>query len=362
MRRALILSGRFGKGHDVVAEACAAALEPLDTQSRVVDSIELLGGAGSAAGDWVFRRLLSVNPIYDAFHFSQLRVGGSLARGLDTLALRTMYPRFLAETQAWPPDLLISVFATGAAAAARYQREQQPAVRTVVVMTDSYAHRLWVHEGTDLFVVTSHLAACSVRRYRPRARVAVVSAPARPAFYGAPEKPLAREAFGVPHDAACVLLMSGAWGIGPLDEAAAGLARAGYWVLAVAGNNAKLAARLQSVARADARVVAFGFTDRVPELMAAADVVVTSSGDTCTEARVIGRPLVLLDVVPGHGRENLMHELERGNAVVASATPDELVTSVGAFLEDGAQDTPPITSPEGWQRELREALAGIGFP
>ena len=75
MRRALILSGRFGKGHDVVAEACAAALAPLATESRIVDSIELLGGAGSAVGDWVFRRLLSVTPIYDAFHFSQLRVG-----------------------------------------------------------------------------------------------------------------------------------------------------------------------------------------------------------------------------------------------------------------------------------------------
>ena len=144
------------------------------------------------------------------------------------MALRTMYPRFVAETEAWPPDLLVSVFATGAAAAARYQREHAPKVRTVVVMTDSYAHRLWVHEGTDLFLVTSHLAACSVRRYRPRARVEVVSAPARPEFYDAPPKAVARDALGVPQDAACVLLMSGAWGIGPLDEAAAGLARAGY--------------------------------------------------------------------------------------------------------------------------------------
>ena len=75
LKQALILSGSFGKGHDIVAEACAAALEPLDTQSRIVDSIALLGGPGSAVGDWVFRRLLSSAPIYDAFHFSQLRVG-----------------------------------------------------------------------------------------------------------------------------------------------------------------------------------------------------------------------------------------------------------------------------------------------
>ena len=190
----------------------------------------------------------------------------------------------------------------------------------------------------------------------------MVSAPARPEFYDAPPKAVARDALGVPQDAACVLLMSGAWGIGPLDEAAAGLARAGYWVLAVAGSNARLARRLQAVAATQPRVVAFGFTDRVPELMAAADVVVTSSGDTCTEARVVGRGLVLLDVVPGHGRENLMHELERGNAVVASTEPAELVAAVEAFLESGAHDAQPVTSTAGWERELREALAGIGFP
>ena len=97
LKRALILSGSFGKGHDVVAEACAAALEPLDTHSRIVDSIALLGGPGSAVGDWVFRRLLSSAPIYDAFHFSQLRVGTRLARGADAMALRQMYPHFLAE-------------------------------------------------------------------------------------------------------------------------------------------------------------------------------------------------------------------------------------------------------------------------
>ena len=49
--------------------------------------------------------------------------------------------------------------------------------------------------------------------------------------------------------------------------------------------------------------------------MAAADLVITSSGDTCSEARAVGRPLLLLDVVPGHGRDNLQHELELGDAV-----------------------------------------------
>jgi UDP-N-acetylglucosamine:LPS N-acetylglucosamine transferase len=60
-------------------------------------------------------------------------------------------------------------------------------------------------------------------------------------------------------------------------------------VLAVAGRNARLARELHELSRRSPRVIPFGFTDRVPELMAASDLVVTSSGVTCcTEARVVG--------------------------------------------------------------------------
>src|SRR5581483_5004964 len=109
----------------------------------------------------------------------------------------------------------------------------------------------------------------------------------------------ARSALAIPDDAHCVVLMSGSWGIGPLAEAADRLASAGVRVLAIAGNNAKLAERLRAVADRQPLVTAFGWTDRVAELMAASDLVITSSGDTCSEARAIGRHLLLLDVVPG---------------------------------------------------------------
>ena len=49
--------------------------------------------------------------------------------------------------------------------------------------------------------------------------------------------------------------------------------------------------------------------------MATADVVVALPGaNTCAEARVVGRHLLLLDVMPGHGRDNLLHELELDRA------------------------------------------------
>jgi UDP-N-acetylglucosamine:LPS N-acetylglucosamine transferase len=360
----MFLSGSLGKGHDTLAEACALALARRGIESRTIDCMAMLGQHGArAAGDWVFRRLLSIPSVYDAFHFSQLRGDGRLGQAADRAALGAMYRHLCVEMDAFHPDLVISVFATGAAASVRLKADY-PDIATAVFMTDSFAHRMWVHEGIDLFLVTSRVAAASVRRYWPQARVAVINAPVRPSFYRVPVQSVIRAELGVPAEASCVLLMSGAWGIGPLDEMARALAETGLWVLAVGGTNERLARRLAAVAANDRRILVFGYTERVAELMAASDVIVTSSGDTCREARVIGRGLILLDVVPGHGRENLMHELELGAAAVCSATPTSVLGAVQLMLADRpvAQATyhDPATA-AAWDEEFLAALAQGGI-
>lgn len=360
LQRALFLSGSLGKGHDVVAEACAGALESLGVQTRILDSMQLLGQGPGAIGDWVFRRLLSVTAIYDAFHFSQLRDDGRVGRLADRAAVTKMHAAVVEEVASFDPQLIVPVFATGAGAAALLKAER-PDVLSVVIMTDSFAHRMWVREHTDLFLVTSPAAAESVRRYWPEAQVRVVVPPVRPGFYRAPTKAEARLSLGLPADRPCVLLMSGAWGIGPLDKATEALAADGHSVLAVAGTNQGMERRLHDISHRRPGVVAFGYTDRVPELMAACDVVVTSSGDTCREARTVGRSIILLDVVPGHGRENLMHELEMGGATVCSPTPESISRAVRAFLADPERSRPgPPQAAGEAEAQFVDAVRSLG--
>jgi UDP-N-acetylglucosamine:LPS N-acetylglucosamine transferase len=229
---------------------------------------------------------------------------------------------------------------------------------TVTFCTDLNPHRLWVHPHTDAYLVTSQTSAAFVRRFDPEARIVVVPAPVRPQFYRAPDRSQARDALGIPADAGAALLMAGAWGLGPLAAVAAALADAGVHVIAVAGRNASLERRLQQAAANRPRIIPFGFTDRVPELMAAADVVVTTAGDTCSEARVLGRRLVLLDTVAGHGRENLQHELEVGAAAVAATEPDLLTRAVLRVVRDG-DDPPPQDRRPAWEAGLDELLAAV---
>ena len=231
----------------------------------------------------------------------------------------------------------------------------------VVFCTDVTPHRLWVHPHTDLYLVTSRAAECAVLRFQPEAQVAVVPAPVRPGFYQPPTQQEARARLGVPASERCVLIMSGAWGLGPLAVTAEALGRAGMYVLAVAGRNRKLEARLRTAAAHEPRLHVFGFTDRIPELMSAADLVITSSGDTCSEARVVGRHVLVLDAVPGHGRDNLQHELELGDASVTSARPADVVRCALAALDRVKPARPGATrSAAEWEAALSVALTRIG--
>jgi UDP-N-acetylglucosamine:LPS N-acetylglucosamine transferase len=325
--------------------------------------MSLLGRFGSKIGDWVFRRLTATPTLYDGLHFAHFRPGSSVANAVDRAATKRLVPALRRQLVLDPPDLVVSTFATGASAMAKLKAapmDHRPA--TVGMCTDVSPHRLWVWEGLDLFLVTSPAAAAAVRRYVPRAPIAVVPQPVRPAFYTAPEQRVARAGLEIDADARCALVMGGGWGLGPLAETARTLAQQGVVVLAVAGRNRHLVNALEAVARDQPGVVPFGFSDEVPKLMAAADVIVTTPGaTTCSEARVVGRPLVLLDVVPGHGRDNVQHELELDQADVCDPDPPRLVASVLAALDRTVRPAPSTAAIDRWDEHFAEALSVVGI-
>jgi processive 1,2-diacylglycerol beta-glucosyltransferase len=358
---AVLLGGPLGLGHEMMARCCEDLLDQSGWRTRRLDSMALLGPWNGGVGARLFHRLVAVPGLYDGLHFAHLRTGSRLADQMDRSATARLVPALRADLDRQPADLLLSVFATGASAAAKLKAEA-PGLRTVVLCTDVAVHRMWVAEGTDLFLVTSPAAAASVRRYLPRAPVAIVPPPVRSAFYAAPPQQQARAALGVPAHDFCVLIIDSGWGFGPLVESVSALAEAGVHVLAVAGRQPRIERRLRELAATTPRITPFGYTDRVPELMAAADLVMALPGaTTCSEARVVGRHLLLLDVMPGHGRDNLLHELELGRAHACVPTPRGVTASVLALRDEGIGQEPPAPPAPRWEPAYVAALQRIGL-
>jgi UDP-N-acetylglucosamine:LPS N-acetylglucosamine transferase len=363
--RALILSGSIGRGQDSAAEACQAAVVAAGGSASILDCMALLGETGRRLGEAAFRRALSVAPLYDALHFSQMRSDTALAERMEEAAARRLVPRLRQEIERSGAQLLVSAFATGVGALGRL-RSEMPHRRVVVVCTDAAAHRLWAHPAVDRYIVCSEMTAGTIRQYLPAADVVVLPPAVRPAFFNAPGRAQARDALGIDRAVPCVLLMGGGWGMARLVDAAAGLAGAGYRVLAVAGSNRALRHRLEALARSVPRsdgsgVTVYGYTTEVPALMAACDVVVATPGQTCHEARVVRRPLVVLDAVPGHGRENLLLEMVRGGALACTPRPSSVVAGVASVL-DGAVDADapwPVHDAAEWGVRFLSAVADL---
>lgn len=347
----------------MVTNVVADSFDRMGWSTEVVDCMSLLGSWSARLGDGVFRGLIGLPTLYDGIHFAHFRTGSRLARLMDRLATQRLLPRLSECLADRDFDVVLATFATGASAIAGLARPgegHRPA--TVVLCTDASPHSLWVRSGVDLFLVTSESAAAAVRRYSPRACLAVVPPPVRPAFYAAPSQADARAELGIDGDDRCVLLMGGGWGLGPLAQTARLLAERDVTVLAVAGHNARLANILGKEALDHPRIRSIGFTDQVPTLMAAADLVLTTPGaTTCSEARVVGRPLLLLDVIPGHGRDNIQRELELGHADVCDPDPYRLTASAVAVLDRTAGTPASGITSDRFGPELAKSLISIGI-
>jgi UDP-N-acetylglucosamine:LPS N-acetylglucosamine transferase len=362
-KSALILSGSIGRGHDSVAEACAQALESTELSEgiKTVDCMKLLGRTQGSIGELVFRSMIRHPAVYDGFHFTHLRAEGALGRRGNGAAakriVRSLDRLHLTE------DLLLglAVFPTGVSATGLL-KARNPGMKSVVFCTDATVHSRWVDASVDLYVTTCDLAERSVRRYDVRAEVAVVPPAVRAEFFSAPCKEEARRRFEVPDSDSCVLLVSGGWGIGPVAEAAAALSADGHCVLAVSGSNENLRHRLDRLAAKDERVRSLGMCKEMPAAVAAADVVVSATGQTCNEVHAVSRPLVVLDAVPGHGRENLIHEVMANGAVSASPRAESVVSAVAMALKSNDPGPPwPVRSSEQWSALFLRVLRPLSI-
>ncbi len=216
--RAMFLSGSLGKGHDTLAEGCCGRLGPPRCREsepsiawRCSDSTDPRLSVTGCSVDCC-RYLRSTMPSTSR---SSAVTDGWVGRptGLPWVrCIAICASRWTPFGRTWS-----SRCSRPAPALAFGSKRDYPPIATAVFMTDSFAHRMWVHEGTDLFLVTSGVAAASVKRYWPQARVAVVNAPVRPSFYRVPEQSEIRAELGLPSNASCVLPGVRCRGIGPFS-------------------------------------------------------------------------------------------------------------------------------------------------
>ena len=314
-----MLSASLGAGHDGAAAELARRLGDRGYDTRVEDYLDCLPLRIGAALRGVYRLQLRSAPwAYDAT-FRLWYLGRSLRSAL-TAALEVLTRRRLARLLADPAVCaVVSTYPLQSLVLGRARRRGRLRVPVATFITDFGVHPLWIHPGVDLTICVHGASAAEARRRTGRPVVATGPA-VRPEFRRGPaDRAAARRAFGLPDGARVALIVAGAWGVGDVEGAFAEVHATGTWVpVAACGANEALRARLA----ARGYGLALGWTDRMHEVMSAADVLVQNAGGlSCMEAFAVGLPVVTFRPLAGHGRVNAARMHAAGVAEVAGPGP-----------------------------------------
>lgn len=325
------MSASVGEGHDLPARVIrdeilerepgayvviedSLAVAPRWVARAVQDGARDINGTRNSVFELQYRAL-SVWPTHRAASWAIEKVARKGVAGL------------IAEHR---PDVIVSTYPGTTEALGRLRRKGEIDVPVASAITDLAALRYWASPGVDLHLIIHPESREEVEGIAPGSRIEAANGMYLATFREPRDSARARRDLGLPAEGPIALVSGGGWGVGDLVGAVKA-AREVATVVALCGRNEEVRADL---ARRFPDVRVEGFTDRMSDFMAAADVLVHSSaGLTVLEALIRGCAPISYGWGAGHIAVNNRAYARFGLARVAD-DPAALRAALAGALAD----------------------------
>lgn len=338
-RNILIISAEMGEGHNAAAAALTEAIRACWPGCVItqLDTMEVRGPRFARLARWSYGFQLNVWPwSYEVFYSTLSRSQGFA--DFSRAVVRLVFGRRLEKAmRGMEPDVVISTYPFGSGGLDWMRRKGRLQALTLTYIPAFHVHPLWAYGGIDMHFVMYDTAPEHALLPGMERTLRVGAPPVRGGF-GDVGRDEAREKLGLSPEEFVVLVTGGAWGLGAVAdgvEALVCLDGPPIHVVAVCGKNAQLEARVRALEGIGSGLLTvYGYVTTMPEMMAAADVVVTNgAGVTVLEALRTPRPVVAFAPLAGHGIASTKEMVRRHLAVEADTVP-ELAAQVKRLRTD----------------------------
>ncbi len=224
----------------------------------------------------------------------------------------------LKEISEWfKPDVIINTFPI--LASLKIKNAQGKNIPVFNIITDYYAHKLWISEEIDKFyIATDELQEEFKKMNIPTEKIVVSGIPVREAFEEIDNISKLHAKYNFKRGNSIVLINSGAFGIfRDIKKVCIKLCKhKNIQVAVVCGNNNLQKMKLESLGFKNLRV--FGFVENIHELYKISCCMITKPGGiTLTEALAVQLPLIIIKPVPGQEKENALYFEKKGAGIIA---------------------------------------------
>jgi len=182
-------------------------------------------------------------------------------------------------------------------------------------------HPFWIAEGTDLYIAASDFTKLALLAEGVADdKIRVFGLPSDAKFLQQFDRAALSAKLEIKSGEFTVLLMTGSFGIGPLEDIAKLLYR-DMQVLIVCAGNKRLFERLKKINLPNVKV--FGYINNTEELMAVSDIIVTKPGGS-TIAEILNMELVpvFISAIPGQEEMNVLALKQSGIGIVPKNIQD----------------------------------------
>ncbi|MDZ4816109.1 MAG: glycosyltransferase [Verrucomicrobiota bacterium] len=338
----LILHASAGAGHKRAAEAIATAIKSAHPECvfEVRDILDFTSSLFKRTYGQGYLDLVRTAPELWGYMYSlsDKNTSGKHEKKIRALfnKLSTLpFKKFLNEFQ---PDAVICTHFMPLEILSTLKTKGGSNAKIHCVITDFAVHALWLVDNVDHFYVCNEDARRFLIRkgYAPE-KVHVTGIPIDPVFAQKITSAMARKKIGLDPNTPTALLMTGGFGVGPSAELLGSFkeTETKCQIIMVAGKNEDLKKKADASAKAmKIPVKVFGFVSNIHELMDAADVVITKPGGlTTSEVLAKGKPMIIIDPIPGQEQRNCEFLLENGAALRLHEVEDAAY-KVGALLSN----------------------------
>lgn len=327
MKKILIFYGSYGGGHLSAAKSIKQYLEKTydDVQLEMVDCIEYINKFLNKVSTGAYKQMAKNAPWMWELVYNHSK-DGALARITNT-SNKLMSRKLNSLLQEFEPDLVISTHPFGNQMCAILKRRGKIRCKIATTLTDFKLHNQWLYlsEYIDYFFVSNDkMKEAMIEKNITEEKIFVTGIPVSNRFLGEFDQEKTYKEFELSPNRHTVLFFAGGeYGLGrdTTYMTLKALIRLfkDVQVVAIAGRNKRMQRKFSKLiedTKSEDRIKLLSFTDKVPELMNIADIVITKPGGlTITESLVSNLPIIIINPIPGQEEENAEFLVNHGAAI-----------------------------------------------
>ncbi|MDD4953892.1 MAG: glycosyltransferase [Candidatus Omnitrophica bacterium] len=334
--KVIVVYASAGAGHLRSAEAIYAFLKENHPQIDVelIDVLDKTGGLFRFLYRQGYSLLVNhaVSLWQGAYQLTYFRPLRWLTRGIARLINRFNTREFARYLVGENHDFIISTHFLPSEISANLKNQKRINAKVITVITDFCVHPFWISAGTDIYITACEYT--NVLLSQEGARQDIIrpfGIPVHPVFLKPYDKGALCVDLGIDDDKFTILISTGSFGIGPLEEVTKYLCQKAQLLVVCAGNK-KLYQRLKEKDYPGVRV--FGFVDNMQELMSVSDMIITKPGGlTIAELLIKELPPVFISAIPGQETGNAAVLESHGIGLVVNSAK-ELIKAVSDYKDN----------------------------